>query len=100
MGLATARRPSLTGVWTNTEPPRKLASIGIAVKKWVTLHGFAFNIATNLARFGAINPCGLDANVMTSLSAALGRPLTLGDVTPTVLRHLGTALGRDLAPAP
>ncbi len=96
LGLQTTRRPSLTGVWTNTEPARKLASIGIAVKKWVTLHGFAFNVATNLSRFAAINPCGLDANVMTSLSEALGRPLTLGDVTPVVLRHLATALNRDL----
>ena len=52
------RRDGLTGVWLGE---RKVASIGIAVRRWVTLHGFALNVSTDLSRFAAINPCGLDA---------------------------------------
>jgi lipoate-protein ligase B len=66
-GLSAGRRESWTGVW-NRAADRKLASIGVAVKRWVTLHGFALNVATDLARFAAINPCGLEANVMASMS--------------------------------
>src|SRR4051812_13749319 len=57
-GLPAGRRPGWTGVWTEGEPARKLASIGVAVKRWVPLHGFPLNVATDLARFLAINPCG------------------------------------------
>ena len=76
-GIAGDRNPGWTGLWTTDRgdgaPRAKLASIGIAVKRWVTLHGFALNVATDLARFAAINPCGLDATVMGSMSRELGR---------------------------
>ena len=75
-GLETARKPGWTGVW-NAAAERKLASIGVAVKRWVTLHGFALNVATDLARFAAINPCGLDAAVMGSMAGELGRPVEM-----------------------
>jgi lipoyl(octanoyl) transferase len=92
LGLAGAgRRAGWTGVWREG---RKLASIGIAVRRWVTLHGFALNVATDLARFQAIRPCGLDAAVMTSLSVELGRPVALDEVKPLVAHHVGRALGR------
>jgi len=84
LGLAGGRRAGWTGVWTVPEPQQKLASIGVAVKKWVTLHGFALNVSTDLARFSAINPCGLDAAVMTSVSACLGRPVTVDQLKPLV----------------
>jgi lipoate-protein ligase B len=80
LGLPGGRRAGWTGVWTVPEPQRKLASIGVAVKKWVTLHGFALNVSTDLARFGAINPCGLDAAVMTSVSACLGRAVAVDEL--------------------
>ena len=70
VGLAGRRNPGWTGVWIGE---RKVASIGIAVRRWVTMHGFALNVATDLSRFAAINPCGLDAAVMTSLSREAGR---------------------------
>jgi lipoate-protein ligase B len=95
LGVATGRRAGATGVWTTEVPPRKLASIGIAVKRWVTLHGFALNVATDLGRFDAINPCGFDASVMTSLSRCLGRPVALAEVTELVTRTLGRSLGRS-----
>jgi lipoate-protein ligase B len=82
-GLPAGRRPSWTGVW-NRAADLKIASIGVAVKRWVTLHGFALNVATDLARFGAINPCGLDAAVMGSMSGELGRPVEMAAVKRTV----------------
>ncbi len=94
LGLPAGRREAYTGVWTVTEPQAKLASIGIAVKRWVTMHGFAINVATDLGRFAAINPCGLDATMMTSVSAALGRPVTLDQVAQPFVRHFGALMNR------
>ncbi len=98
-GLAAGRNPGWTGAWIGEPPSRKIASIGIAVRRWVTLHGFALNVATDLTRFSAINPCGLKSAVMTSLSAELGRPLSLDEVKPLAVTELGRALGRDFRPA-
>ena len=94
LGLAGRREPGWTGVWVGE---RKLVSLGVAVRRWVTYHGFALNVATDLSRFFAINPCGLDAAVMTSLSALLGRPVTLDEVKPRLVSHLGEVLGRTFA---
>jgi lipoate-protein ligase B len=96
-GLAAGRREGLTGVWI--DGVRKIASLGIAVRRWVTLHGFALNVATDLAKFTAINPCGLDAAVMTSIARETGRPVSLEDVLPRAERHLGETLGRAFHPA-
>lgn len=70
LGVTAERRPGLTGVWTGG---RKIASIGIHVKQWVTFHGFALNVSTDLAGFGLIVPCGIANVVMTSVAAELGR---------------------------
>ncbi|MSP59156.1 MAG: lipoyl(octanoyl) transferase LipB [Myxococcales bacterium] len=91
LGLEGGRKAGWTGVWLGE---RKIASIGIAVRRWVTLHGCALNVCNDLARFRAIHPCGLDAGVMTSLAEALGRPITVDEVKPLVADHLGRALGR------
>ena len=82
-GLEGTRKPGWTGVW-NAAAERKLASIGVAVKRWVTLHGFALNVATDLGRFAAINPCGLDAAVMGSMAGELGRPVEMAVVKAAV----------------
>ena len=95
VGLEGARKPGLTGVWLGD---RKVASIGIAVRRWVTLHGFALNVSTALERFGAINPCGLEAGVMTSLSQATGRALSVEALKPRVVAPLGDTLGRTFTP--
>jgi lipoyl(octanoyl) transferase len=94
LGVAAGRNPGWTGAWTEAQPARKLASIGVAVKKWVTLHGFALNVATNLSRFAAINPCGLEATVMTSVSVCLGRPISLDEMKGPIIRQLGLAMAR------
>ena len=70
-GLAAIRREGLTGIWI---ADRKLAAIGVAVRRWITLHGIALNVSPNLAHFGGIIPCGIAASdgTVTSLAAELG----------------------------
>jgi lipoate-protein ligase B len=81
--LVGERKKDWTGVWTGGGA-RKLASIGIAVKRWVTMHGFALNVSTDLSKFAAINPCGLDAAVMGSMAAELGAPVEMSAVKVAV----------------
>ena len=70
LGIEADRNPGRTGVWTSG---RKIASIGIHVKQWVTLHGFALNVTTDLDLFDLIVPCGIPQVVMTSVAAELLR---------------------------
>jgi lipoate-protein ligase B len=94
------RRPGATGVWmggTGTEdalPERKIASIGIACRKWVTFHGLALNVATDLSYFERINPCGFDSRVMTSATAEAGRAVSVAELKPPLVARLGEAFGR------
>lgn len=83
LGVAAAREAGRRGVWVGGE--RKLASVGIAVEEWVTFHGFALNVSTDLAQFAAFHPCGFDPSVMTSLERERGQPTSLGDVKPHVV---------------
>ena len=79
-----------TGVWVRD---RKMASIGVGVRKWVTMHGFALNVATDLSGFQSIIPCGLSGVRMTSISVEAGKEVSLETVrekiSPYLLRHLG-----------
>ena len=70
-GVKGARRPGATGVWIAGEM-KKIASVGVAVSGWVTYHGVALNVTNDLTGFSRINPCGFEANVMTSLAERLG----------------------------
>ena len=70
LGIAAIRRPELTGVWTGG---RKIASIGVHVKQWVTWHGFALNVTTDLRAFDRIVPCGIAGVEMTSVDREGGR---------------------------
>ena len=73
-----ARREGMTGVWAG---PRKIASIGVGIRRWVTLHGFALNVVTDLSYFDAIVPCGIEGCRMTSI-AELGNPhVTVTELT-------------------
>jgi lipoyl(octanoyl) transferase len=71
LGIAASRNPGYTGVWTGG---RKVASIGVHVKQWVTLHGFALNVTTDLSLFEAVVPCGIPGVVMTSVERELVAP--------------------------
>jgi lipoate-protein ligase B len=99
-GLATDREPGKTGVWLTTPAGmrRKLCSMGIACRKWVTFHGLALNVTADLAYFRRINPCGFESSVMTTLAEQLaeaGHPApTLADVRATLAEALGGTLGR------
>jgi lipoyl(octanoyl) transferase len=94
--LATDREPNKTGVWLTDAggARRKLASIGIACRRWVTFHGVALNVSTDLSYFARINPCGFEATVMTTMSRELGRPLAPSSVATILATELATALGR------
>jgi lipoyl(octanoyl) transferase len=95
-GLAGIREPGKTGVWiAHDGGSRKLASIGVAVRKWVTLHGLALNVTTDLARFGAIHPCGFDAAVMTSMRRELGHEPDFSAVERSLVRHVAKVFDRE-----
>jgi lipoate-protein ligase B len=81
LGIEAGTRKGLTGVWTRG---RKIASIGIHVKQWITYHGFALNVSTDLAYFGLIVPCGIQGVVMTSIAAELAAPETVDLRKPAV----------------
>ncbi len=70
LGLAAGRRPGQTGIWLGS---RKIAAIGVAVKRWVTFHGFALNVNNDLGPFAGIVPCGITDGTVTSLQQELGR---------------------------
>ena len=76
-GLTAQRREGLTGVWVEE---RKIASIGVGVRKWITMHGFGLNVGSDLSGFTAITPCGIQGVTMTSLSQELGREVSVEEV--------------------
>ncbi len=87
-GLAAQRIEGLTGIWL-TPPPRKIASIGIHISKWVTTHGYALNVDLDPAPFTEwITACGLEDTSFTAIASELGRPVTVDEVRP----HAAAAL--------
>lgn len=91
-GVEAARRVGMTGVWVGA---CKIASIGVGIRRWVTLHGFALNVATDLSYFDAIVPCGIEGCRMTSI-AALGHPqITVEGFAGAIERGFATVFGYD-----
>jgi len=82
-----------TGVWVGND---KIVAIGIAVKKWVTMHGFAFNVNTNLEHFSWIVPCGLKDRGVTSLERLIGSTIRFEDVVDKVQTYFGKVFGKSL----
>ncbi|NLC58187.1 MAG: lipoyl(octanoyl) transferase LipB [Armatimonadetes bacterium] len=95
-GVHGERLPGLTGVWSGKN---KLCAIGVAVRHWVTLHGFALNVNLDLQPFQWIVPCGLHGRGVTSLEALAARPLDFAAVQAAVVRHFGIVFSRSLQPA-
>jgi lipoyl(octanoyl) transferase len=93
-GIAAGRIPKLTGVWVGE---RKIAAIGVHISRWVTSHGFALNVATDLTYFQYIVPCGLTKPV-TSMGA-LGVCATVEEVGRTLAGHFGRIFEREMTPA-
>ena len=93
-GLAAARREGKTGIWLGT---RKIAAIGVAVKKWTTYHGFALNVNADLAPFAGIVPCGITDGTVTSLAAELGTAPSAEEVKRVLALEFQTLLPRFFA---
>lgn len=93
-GLEGGRNPGYTGVWCGE---KKLASIGVAVRRWVTYHGFGLNVSTDLSYFSLINPCGLKPDVMSSVEALSGRPVPMPEIKDAILAHFGEIVARRFA---
>jgi len=91
LGISGERRAGATGVWVGE---RKIASIGIACRRWVTFHGVALNVSTDLAYFDRIRPCGFAPEVMTSVTNVLGREVSVEEAKSVVAKRLGEVLGR------
>lgn len=95
-GLAAGRLPGQTGVWVQG---RKLASVGVAVRRWVTYHGFALNVSTDLAPFHRMHPCGLPAAVMASMNDLLpGAAPPVAAIAAEVAVRFPQVMGRQVRP--
>ncbi|SPM36246.1 Lipoate-protein ligase B [Mycobacterium rhizamassiliense] len=97
LGLQTARIDGRSGVWVPGRPARKIAAIGVRVSRATTLHGFALNCDCDLGAYNAIVPCGISDAGVTSLSAELGRRITVDEVRAAVATAVCDALDGRLA---
>lgn len=102
-GIRATRKPGMTGVWVERPAldgmPRaaeKLAAIGVHLSRWVTSHGFAYNVCTDLRYFDLIVPCGLQGKRATSLEAVLGCAIHCNEVCPILIQRFGELFGRKV----
>jgi lipoate-protein ligase B len=95
-GVVAARSPGLTGVWVADD---KLAAIGVRIARWVTSHGFALNVGTNLAHFDLIVPCGIADKGVTSLEKLLGTDVSMDEVETAVAQAIANIFDRRLVEA-
>jgi lipoyl(octanoyl) transferase len=103
-GIASRRVPGRTGVWVDVPAEHaaeeeKLAAIGVHLSRWVTSHGFAYNVSTDLRYFDLIVPCGIADKRATSLEKLLGRGVDMKEVSPKIAAHLGELFDIDLRAA-
>jgi lipoyl(octanoyl) transferase len=112
-GITAVREPGKTGVWVDVAQSssalatrhsplatsEKLAAIGVHISRWVTSHGFAYNVSTDLRNFDLIVPCGIADRKATSLEKLLGRSVNEREVAPRIAKHLGEVLGLEMKEA-
>ncbi len=96
-GIVAGREAGKTGVWVGEEKTsEKLAAIGVHISRWVTSHGLAYNVSTDLRNFDLIVPCGIADRKATSLEKLLGRSVKLDEVKPKLAAHLAEVFGLEL----
>ncbi len=100
-GIAAIRKPGRTGVWVDSPigTEEKLAAIGVHISRWVTSHGFAYNVATDLRYFDLIVPCGIPDRRPTSLERLLGKPVSVLEVAPKIVERLAAVFGLEMCRA-
>ena len=101
-GLHAERSPGETGVWLDVGTPfaRKICALGVRASRWVTMHGWAFNVNTDLRYFEYIIPCGITDKSVTSLDRELKRAVSMDEVKEKVKRHFEAQFGAVLVPDP
>jgi lipoyl(octanoyl) transferase len=99
-GIIAERVSGKTGIWVRAgSTEEKLAAIGVHLSRWVTSHGFAYNVSTDLRNFDLIVPCGIADRKATSLEKLLGRNIEEKEVAPRIAKHLGELLGLEMKEA-
>ena len=93
-GIAAGRVNGLTGTWIGAE---KIGAIGVRISRWITSHGFAFNVHTDLDHFRLIVPCGISDRGVTSLSKLLGRHVPIPEAEDALVRHFGEVFERQVS---
>jgi lipoyl(octanoyl) transferase len=92
-GVPAGRITGLTGAWVG---PEKIGAIGVRISRWITSHGFAFNVSTDLAYFDLIVPCGIADRGVTSLQRVRGRSVNIADVEESLACHFAAVFGRTV----
>jgi lipoyl(octanoyl) transferase len=98
-GMDAGRIKGLTGVWLDYEEqinPRKICALGVKASRWVTMHGFALNVNTDLAYFNNIVPCGIEDKAVTSMAKEAGRELDIQEVSDKLKYHLAALFQMEL----
>jgi lipoyl(octanoyl) transferase len=101
-GIAAKRCEGKTGIWVDVvdapgkQTEEKLGAIGVHISRWVTSHGLAYNVCTDLRYFDLIVPCGISDKRATSLGRLLGARVEMTDAAPRLVRHLGDCFGREM----
>jgi lipoyl(octanoyl) transferase len=97
-GLQAGRYPGYTGVWfdADNEKARKICALGVRCSRWVTMHGLAFNVNTDLNYFKNIVPCGIDDKDVTSMQRELGEKIDISEVKEILKHHISVLFGMDM----
>jgi lipoyl(octanoyl) transferase len=108
-GIASGPVPGMVGMWVDRRAPgtwqgpdhagelAKIGAIGVRISRWVTMHGYAFNLATDLALFGLIVPCGIARYGVTSVAELTGRAPSVESIVPRAFELLGDVLGAEIS---
>lgn len=97
--ISALRAPGMTGVWVRSPSAAKVAALGVHISRWVTSHGFALNVSTDLSYFQYIVPCGLADRAVTSMERLLGISPARDAVVAAVVKHFGDIFGRSMTQA-